>query len=234
MVKDIVNHLRKTRRGAMFVLEGPSGAGKNAIIDRLIKADKNLKFSVSVTNREKRKGEKDGVNYYYVTDDKYNQLLAEDAFYEHVDSDYGIKFGTLRSEVDAFLTVGQDVLFDMDFPGIVQLKGKAGDDVVTIGILPPSVKLLKQRLIDRGDNIETINKRMKVLRTRLSYMGCYDYLVVNDKLEDAVAKVQRIISGERMKRVRQVGIKDFIAQLFDEATDIEIKEEKSKRKNKKK
>lgn len=218
--KDWVDYLRKTRRGAMFIFDGLSGAGKNTVIERLMSSDKNLKYSISVTNRPMREGEKEGVNYYYVTDEKYNELLSQDAFYEHVESDYGNKYGTLRSEVDGFLKVGQDVLFDLDFPGIVQLKGKAGDDVVTIGLLPPSIKELKERLVKRGDSLEVIEKRMKAFRTRLSYMSGYDYVVVNDNIDDTVAKVQRIISGERMKRVRQIGLPDFMKTLFEEINDI--------------
>lgn len=218
-MKDWVDYLRKTRRGAMFIFDGLSGSGKNTVIEKLIASDKNLKFSISVTNRPMREGEKEGVNYYYVTDEKYNELLSQDAFYEHVESDYGNKYGTLRSEVDGFLKVGQDVLFDLDFPGIVQLKGKAGDDVVTIGLLPPSIRELKQRLIDRGDDIEVIKKRMKAFRTRLSYISGYDYVVINDNIEDTVAKVQRIISGERMKRVRQIGLPDFMKKLFNELNE---------------
>ena len=221
-IVDAADYLRKNRRGAMFILEGPSGSGKNAIIERLITADKNLRFSVSVTNRPIRQGEKEGVNYYYIGSEEYNKLLAEDAFYEHVASDYGVNYGTLRSEVDGFLKVGQDVLFDMDFPGIVQMKGKAGDDVVTIGIVPPSIAKLYERLVNRGDSEEVIAKRMKMLRTRLSYMSCYDYVVINDKLDESVAKVQRIISGERMKRVRQIGLKDFMVQLMKEINDLGI------------
>ncbi|MDR1693795.1 MAG: guanylate kinase [Lactobacillaceae bacterium] len=218
---DVVDYLRKTRRGAMFIFDGLSGSGKNTVIEKLIARDKNLKFSVSVTSRPMREGEKEGVNYYYVSDEKYNELLSEDAFYEHVESDYGNKYGTLRSEVDGFLKVGQDVLFDLDFPGIVQLKGKAGDDVVTIGLLPPSIRELKERLISRGDDISVIKKRMKAFRTRLSYMSGYDYVVINDNIDDTVAKVQRIISGERMKRVRQIGLPTIMKQLFDELKEVE-------------
>lgn len=224
MVDDVVEYLRKTRRGAMFIFDGLSGSGKNTVIEKLVATDKNLKFSVSVTNRPMRAGEQEGVNYYYVTEEKYNELLSKDAFYEHVESDYGNKYGTLRSEVDGFLKIGQDVLFDLDFPGIVQLKGKAGDDVVTIGLLPPSIRTLAKRLVNRGDDVEVIKKRMKAFRTRLSYMSSYDYVVINDNIDDTVSKVQRIISGERMKRVRQIGLPDFMKQLFDELNeDIDFK-----------
>ena len=219
-ITDAADYLRKTRRGAMFILDGPSGSGKNAIIEKLMAADKNMKFSVSVTTRAMREGESEGKPYYFISEDKYDQLLAEDAFYEHVVSDYGTRYGTLRSEVDSFLIVGQDVIFDMDFPGVVQMKGKAPEDVVTVGILPPSVKQLRERLVARGDKPETIAKRMEVIITRLAYISSYDYVVINDKLEESVAKLQRIISGERMKRVRQIGLKDFMKQLLDEAKDV--------------
>lgn len=226
MIKDIVNYLRKTRRGAMFVLDGLSGVGKNTIIEKLLKKDKSLRYSISVTTRSPRPGEKDGVNYHFVSDVEYDKLLSEDAFYEHVESDYGGKYGTLRSEVDSFLTVGQDVLFDLDFPGMVQLKGKAPNDVVTIGVLPPSIKTLVDRLNTRGEKQEVIDKRLKTFRTRLSYIRGYDYIVINDDLDETVGKVQRIISGERMKRVRQIGMPEFINQLFDEIKEIEGKGKK--------
>ena len=216
MIDDIVNHLRKTRRGAMFVLDGPSGSGKNAIMEELIKKDPNLKFSVSVTTRAMREGEKHGVNYYYISDEEFDKLLEEDAFYEHVDSDYGPRYATLRSEVDSFLVVGQDVLFDLDNHGVAQLKEKAPYDAVSIGILPPSIGELYQRLLKRGDNEEVVKKRMTKVVNRLQLMRTYDYVVVNVNLEESVEKLRRIISGERMKRVRQVGLPEFFEQLAKE------------------
>ena len=221
MIKDAADYLRKTRRGAMFILDGPSGSGKNAIIEKLMAADKNLKYSISVTTRAMREGEVEGNPYYFVSEKEYDKLLADDAFYEHVVSDYGGKrYGTLRSEVDSFLTVGQDVIFELDFPGLIQMKGKAPEDVVSIGILPPSIKQLKERLVARGDKPEVIAKRMEMAITRLAYISSYDYVVINDKLEESVAKLQRVISGERMKRVRQIGLKDFMKQLLEEAKEI--------------
>ena len=105
---DIIDTLKKVRRGAMFIIEAPSGTGKTSVIKKLMALDDNLKFSVSATTRQQREGEKDGVDYYYISDDKYNELLKQDAFYEHVDSQYGSRYGTLRSEVDSFINVGQD------------------------------------------------------------------------------------------------------------------------------
>lgn len=145
-MNNIIDRLKKVRRGAMFVIEGPSGTGKGTIAKEILKRDPNIKFSVSVTTRKPRPTEKEGVDYYFVTNEQYDEFLAQDAFYEHVDSQYGDRYGTLRSEVDSFINVGQDVLFDMDWLGARQMKEKAKDDVVTIYLLPPSIKELRQRL----------------------------------------------------------------------------------------
>ena len=161
-MEGIIDKLRKVRRGAMFIIEGPSGTGKGTIAKEVLKRDQNIKFSVSVTTRKKREGEVDGVDYYFVSNEQYDEFLAQDAFYEHVDSQYGDRYGTLRSEVDSFINVGQDVLFDMDWMGARQMKSKAADDVVTIYLLPPSIKELRERLERRGtDSKELIDKLPK-------------------------------------------------------------------------
>ena len=124
-MSEVIQRLKTVRRGVMFVIEAPSGTGKTTLIKKLLAQDENLKFSVSVTTRPKREGEVDGVDYYYVTDAEYDKLVEEDAFYEKVDSQYGSRYGTLRSEVDSFINVGQDVVFDMDWVGLRQMKEKA-------------------------------------------------------------------------------------------------------------
>lgn len=220
-MNQIIDKLRKERKGAMFIIEGPSGTGKGTIAKRLLDEDKNIKFSVSVTTRAPRHNEVDGVDYYFISNEKYNELLKQDAFYEFVDSQYGSRYGTLRSEVDSFINVGQDVLFDMDWEGARQMREKAPDDVVTIYLLPPSIKELYERLVNRGtDSKEVIEKRMRLVLDKLSHCDEFDYIVVNAELDDTVKKIQRIISGERMKRVRQTGMKDFVAKLEDEAKEI--------------
>lgn len=219
---EIINKLKKVRRGAMFVIEGPSGTGKGTIAKEVLKRDANIKFSVSVTTRQKREGEVDGVDYYFVTDEQYDEFLAQDAFYEHVDSQYGARYGTLRSEVDSFINVGQDVLFDMDWLGARQMKEKADEDVVTIYLLPPSIRELRQRLENRGtDTQELIDKRMAMILDKMSHWSEFDYVIVNVDIEETVLKVQKIISGERMKRVRQVGLKRFVRELIKEVNGNE-------------
>lgn len=217
-MSEIIDNLRKVRKGAMFIIEGPSGIGKGTVVKELLKRDSNIKFSVSVTTREKRDTETDGVDYYFITNEQYDEFVAQDAFYEYVDSQYGPRYATLRSEVDSFINVGQDVLFDMDWAGARQMREKAGDDVVTIYLLPPSIKELRERLEKRGtDSKEVIAKRMNVLLEKMSHWDEFDYVIVNEELEDTVFKIQKIISGERMKRVRQVGLRGFVNELVKEA-----------------
>lgn len=217
-MNEIINRLRKVRKGAMFIIEAPSGTGKGTVIKELLKQDANIKFSVSVTTRPPREGEVDGVDYYFVTDEQYDEFLAQDAFYEFVDSQYGSRYGTLRSEVDSFINVGQDVMFDMDWAGARQMREKAGADVVTIYLLPPSIKELRHRLENRKtDSKEVIEKRMGIILDKVSHWDEFDYVIVNVDLQETVTKIQKIISGERMKRVRQVGLKKFVRELIKEA-----------------
>ncbi len=214
---EIIDRLKKVRKGAMFIIEAPSGTGKGTVAKELLKRDPNIKFSVSVTTRDPRPGEVEGVDYYFVTNEQYDEFLAKDAFYEYVDSQYGSRYGTLRSEVDSFINVGQDVLFDMDWAGARQMRKKAPDDVVTIYLLPPSIKELRSRLENRGtDSKEVIEKRMGIILDKMSHWDEFDYVIVNVNLEETVLKIQKIISGERMKRVRQVGLKGFVKELIKE------------------
>ena len=214
----IIDHLKKVRRGAMFVIEGPSGTGKGTVIKEILARDPHIKFSVSVTTRAPRSNEQNGVDYYFISDAEYDRLRDEDAFYEYVDSQYGNRYGTLRSEVDSFINVGEDVLFDLDWMGARQMKEKAGADVVTIYLLPPSIKEVRRRLEGRGtDSREVIEKRMDMVLEKISHWSEFDYVVVNAELEDTVEKIRRIISGERMKRVRQLtGLQTLVDELVKE------------------
>jgi len=217
---NILEQLNKVRRGVMFIIEAPSGTGKSTVIKKLLAEDKNLKFSVSVTTRQRREGEVDGVDYRYVSDAEYDDLLAKDAFYETVDSLYGGRYGTLRSEVDGFLNVGQDVIFDMDWLGMEQIKSKAPDDVVSIYMLPPSIKELRRRLEGRHtDSMEKINKRMSVVLEKMKHWVEYDYVIICMNPEQASDAIKKIIAAERLKRVRQTGLVDFTKSLEEEVTN---------------
>ena len=216
-MSELLHQLNKVRRGVMFVIEAPSGTGKTTIVKRLLAEDENLNWSVSVTTRQPRAGEVDGVDYYFINDEEYNKLLQEDAFYEYVDSQYGCRYGTLRREVDGFINVGKDVLFDMDWDGLRQMRAKAPNDVVSIYLLPPSVKELRRRLESRGtDSAEIINKRMNMLLEKMQHWVEYDYVVICDTPEQATHAIRRIFFAERMKRTRQIGLIDFTQQLINE------------------
>ena len=221
-MEDVINYLRKVRRGTMFIIEGPSGTGKGTVIKEILARAPHIKFSVSVTTRPPRKGEVNGVDYYFISDEEYDRLKTEDAFYEYVDSQYGSRYGTLRSEVDSFINVGEDVLFDLDWMGARQMKEKAGADAVTIYLLPPSIREVRRRLEGRGtDSREVIEKRMDLVLEKISHWNEFDYVVVNEELEDTVEKIRRIISGERMKRVRQLnGLKTVVDALVKEAEEM--------------
>ena len=214
---DILEHLNSVRHGVMFVIEAPSGTGKTTIIKRLLAEDDSLNWSVSVTTRKRREGEVDGVDYHYVTDAEYDKLLQEDAFYELVDSQYGSRYGTLRSEVDGFINVGKDVIFDMDWDGLRQMREKAPKDVVSIYMLPPSIKVLRERLEGRHtDSQEIIDKRMNLVLEKMKHWTEYDYVVICMNPEQATKTIQKIIFAERMKRERQTGLKEFTQSLVDE------------------
>ena len=237
-MSELLHELNDVRRGIMFVMEAPSGTGKTTVIKRLLAEDKHLNWSVSVTTRQPREGEVNGVDYYFVSDEEYDKLvseyyeqqriinewneeydklLKEDAFYECVDSQYGCRYGTLRSEVDGFINVGKDVLFDMDWDGLRQLKEKAPNDVVSIYMLPPSVKELRRRLEGRGtDSKEIIDKRMNMLVDKMKHWVEYDYVLICDNPEQATLAIRRIFFAERMKRVRQTGLVEFTQKLVDE------------------
>ncbi len=213
-----INYLKRVRRGAMFIIEGPSGTGKGAVCKEVLARDPHIKFSVSVTTRAPREGEVDGVDYHFMSEEEYDRLILEDAFYERVNSQYGHRYGTLRSEVDSFLNVGEDVLFDMDWFGAQQMREKAPNDVVTIYLLPPSIKELRKRLEGRNtDSKDVIEQRMGQFVDKVSHWREFDYVLINEDLEDTIRKVQRIISGERMKRVRQPGLQEFVETLVEEA-----------------
>lgn len=216
----IIEKIKEQRKGAMFIIEAPSGTGKSVVIKELLRQDSNLKFSVSVTTRERREGEVDGLDYHYITDTQYDEFLAQDAFYEYVNSQYGNRYGTLRSEVDSFINVGKDVVFDVDWEGMRQIKAKAPNDVVSIYLLPPSIKELRRRLENRGtDSKEVIEKRMALIVDKLKHWNEFDYAIINFDVDETVAKIQKIISCERMKRARQIGIKVFVDALMKQAEE---------------
>ena len=202
------------RRGLMFVLSSPSGAGKTTISRMLLAADPTIKLSVSVTTRPARPGEVDGVHYHFVDDARFDRMVEEDDFYEwaHV---FGYRYGTPKGHIRTGLKEGQDFLFDIDWQGTQQLYQKDRQDVVSVFILPPSFDELRRRLEARAqDSEEVIAGRMERARGEISHWAEYEYVVINDDVDKCFVKVREILHAERMERTRQTGLIDFVRELM--------------------
>jgi len=201
------------RRGLMFILSSPSGAGKTTISRKLLAADDNLHMSVSATTRPIRPGEIDGKDYHFVDRPSFDRMVEEDAFLEWAEV-FGNCYGTPRAQINAGLEQGRDYLFDIDWQGTQQLYQRAGEDVVRVFLLPPSIAELEHRLTSRGtDSTEVVAARMARARSEISHWDGYDYVVVNDDIEACFAKVRTILAAERLRRARQTGLLDFVRGL---------------------
>jgi guanylate kinase len=201
------------RRGVLFVLSSPSGAGKSTIARKLLADEPFLEMSVSATTRPMRPGEVDGRDYHFVDLDRFRQMVAEHQFLEwaHV---FGHRYGTPREPVDRILASGRDVLFDIDWQGAQQLFQIAGGDVVRVFILPPSMEELRRRLERRAtDPAEVIEARMARAANEVSHWDGYDYVLVNDDVERCFAEVKTILAAERLRRSRQTGLIGFIRSM---------------------
>ena len=202
------------RRGLMLILSSPSGAGKTTISRMLLERDEQIRLSVSMTTRPMRPGEVEGKDYFFVSQDQFDDLVAEDEFYEwaHV---FGHCYGTPKANIRAGLKSGQDFLFDIDWQGTQQLYQKDQQDVVRIFLLPPSLDELHRRLTGRGtDSAEVIAARMERARAEISHWDGYDYVVVNDDVEECFVQVQQILAAERLRRARQTGLIGFVRGLM--------------------
>lgn len=201
------------RRGLMFVLSSPSGAGKTTLSRLLIERIAGLRMSVSVTTRPMRPGERAGHDYYFVDQARFQQMAREGELLEWA-TVFDNGYGTPRAPVEAALASGQDVLFDIDWQGTQQLREKAGKDVVSVFILPPSARDLEKRLHTRAqDSDEVIRGRMSRAAHEMSHWAEYDYIVVNHQVEQAFAEVQSILNAERLKRERRTGLTAFVREL---------------------
>src|SRR3954453_14273514 len=201
------------RRGLMFVLSSPSGARKTTLSRMLIAENPDLKMSVSVTTRPIRPGEVDGRDYHFIDQNKFDAMVANDELLEWADV-FDYSYGTPRAPVEAALAIGQNVLFDIDWQGTQQLRGRSPKDVVSVFILPPSVQALEQRLHTRPqDSDEIIRGRMRKAGDEMSHFDAYDYIVINDNIGIAFEAVKAILRAEQLKRERQVGLSGFVQGL---------------------
>jgi len=201
------------RRGLLFILSSPSGAGKSTIARMLLASDDGVAMSVSATTRPIRAGEVDGRDYHFVDDQGFDSLVAAGHFLEwaHV---FGHRYGTLKSEVLKTIEGGRDVLLDIDWQGTQQLK-QVDPDIVRVFILPPSMTELERRLRARGtDSEEVIRRRMERAAAEISHWAEYDYVLINNDAEKCRELVHNILKAERLKATRRVFLHDFVRQLI--------------------
>ncbi|MGF1550178.1 MAG: guanylate kinase [Sphingomonadaceae bacterium] len=200
------------RRGLLFVLSSPSGAGKSTIARLLLAADKEIAMSVSATTRPRREGETDGKDYHFVEDTEFDARIEAGEFLEWANV-FGRRYGTLRSEVLGAIETGRDVLLDIDWQGTQQLK-QIDPDIVRVFLLPPSMAELERRLKRRGtDSEDVVAARMARAADEISHWAEYDYVLVNDDAGACLEKVTHILKAERLKRTRRPGLADFVRAL---------------------
>jgi guanylate kinase len=201
------------RRGLMLVLSSPSGAGKTTLSRMLLKADRHIDLSVSVTTRPQRPGEIDGRDYHFIDMVRFESMVKSGKLLEWAEV-FGHRYGTPRIPVEKALRAGRDVLFDIDWQGTQQLREKARDDLVSVFILPPTVTELQRRLERRAqDTRAIIAGRMAKAAGEMSHWPEYDYVIVNRDKKDAFAEVRAILAAERLKPERQIGLSAFVRDL---------------------
>ena len=209
------------RRGLLIILSSPSGAGKSTLSKRLLEWDPSLRFSVSATTRAPRSGEVDGKDYHFMSEEQFRHDVTESQMLEHAHV-FGNFYGSPVAPVKAAIDAGRDVLFDIDWQGAQQIANSVlRDYVLSVFVLPPSIAELRRRLETRGqDSAEVIAKRMQKSWDEISHWDGYDYVLVNDDLEQTFEKLQTIISAERLRRAQQPGLLDKVRNLQKEFEEI--------------
>lgn len=191
------------RRGLCLVLAAPSGAGKTTLSRALLEVDDQLLLSISVTTRPRRLGEKEGRHYHFISQERFDEMAQAGELLEHAGV-FGRSYGTPRGPVEAALKAGQDVMFDIDWQGFRQLQASLGDDVVGVFIKPPSLEVLHNRLAKRGDAPEQVESRMLHAEAEISHAPEFDYIVVNQDLDVALADIRAILRASRLQTKRHI------------------------------
>jgi guanylate kinase len=213
MTAQLANDL-VSRRGLLLVLSSPSGAGKTTLTRLLRDKEPTLALSISVTTRPRRPSEVDGVHYRFIAVDEFTAMRDRGDLLEWAEV-HGNFYGSPRREIDQALAGGQDILFDIDYQGAMQVREKAAADVVSVFILPPSIPELKHRLERRAeDSPEVIARRLAAAKIEIDRWRDYDYVLVNDDLNRTFPRLQAILVAERLKRERQTGLPDFVQGLL--------------------
>jgi guanylate kinase len=204
---------RIRRRGLLLVFSSPSGAGKTTIARRLVETEPGLALSVSVTTRPPRPGEADGRDYWFIDQTRFDEMAAQGEFLEHARV-FGNCYGTPRQPIDEALAAGHDVVGDLDWQGTQQLAAKVRPDLVAVFVLPPSLAALEKRLRARAqDSAAIVAARMAKSAEEMGHWPEYDYVIVNDTVEQSIAQAQAIVIAERLRRARQTGLADFVDHL---------------------
>ena len=205
------------RRGLLIILSSPSGAGKSTLARRLRAWDGDIRFSVSATTRGAREGEVDGVDYRFITEKAFKEMVAREAMLEHAHV-FGNFYGSPRGPVEEAIEDGADVLFDIDWQGAQQIANSPlAPHVLSIFLLPPSITELRRRLESRGqDSADVIQKRMTRSWDEISHWGGYDYVLVNDDLDETEARLKTIVTAERLRRTQQPGLSEHVRRLHVE------------------
>ncbi len=200
----------------MLILSSPSGAGKTTLSRRLLEEDNEIDLSISVTTRTPRPGEVDGVDYIFVQQDEFDRMADDGELLEHA-AVFGNSYGTPAAAVKAALDQGRDVLFDIDWQGTQQLKRAARSDIVSVFILPPSMDALEERLKKRAqDSAEVVTSRMAAAKGEIKHWDEYDFVLVNNKLDDCMAEIKAILSSERNRNARRLGLVEFANSLMED------------------
>jgi len=206
--------LDKSNRGLVLIISSPSGAGKTTICKKLIEEVNNLNLSVSVTTRLKRSDEVDGKDYFFRSDKEFDDMVTQEKFLEHAKV-FDHSYGTLKSEIDTKIINGINVIVDIDWQGTRQIEQHIPEDIVKIFILPPSIKELEKRLGTRAtESQDSFKKRMSEARKEISHYSEYDFIIINEDIQESVNKIKTILHSESLRRHRQVGLNKFVDNLI--------------------
>ena len=209
------------QKGVMIIISSPSGAGKTTLTRKLVSDLKNAVLSISVTTRKKRDNEEDGLHYYFVDDEVFNKMVDEGNLLEHANV-FGFNYGTPKERVIENIQIGNDVIFDIDWQGALQLKNNYEDNIISVFILPPTATELMGRLIKRDqDSIDTIKNRLNAAYDEIKHWNEYDYVIINDDLDVAYSELKSIVTSEKMKITKSntTNISEHVNQLLEELSD---------------
>lgn len=209
------------QKGVMIIISSPSGAGKTTLTRKLVSDLKNAVLSISVTTRKKRDNEEEGLHYYFVDDQVFNKMVDDGNLLEHANV-FGFNYGTPKERVIENIQIGNDVIFDIDWQGAVQLKNNYEDNIISVFILPPTATELMGRLIKRDqDSIDTIKNRLNAAYDEIKHWNEYDYVIINDDLDVAYSELKSIVTSEKMKitKANTTNISKHVDHLLEELSE---------------